>query len=191
MKKKEILLNESHLKLNEYLKNKEKWGIEEIKKRGVELAKNALNIWIYPEIDESIEEKIENEKYNSITLDELQTEYKSLKFVEMKINEQVYKIKSCRDIVTVVVDYVCLMGEVKFKNLFVDAESYTRMSKREKKFYFSTNPDNVYTGDYMNSKSSNIYIDVNRSGYYLIKVSKEILDEFEINSDDVIIKYYK
>ena len=51
LEKKKYGFNESPLKLNAYLQKVEKWDIEEIEKRGKELAKNMLSIWKIPAVD--------------------------------------------------------------------------------------------------------------------------------------------
>ena len=59
--KKKIYL-ESHLELNKYFKNIEKWNEEEINKRANEITKLAVSIWPFPFIDENILKKYKSEK---------------------------------------------------------------------------------------------------------------------------------
>jgi uncharacterized protein with ParB-like and HNH nuclease domain/predicted transport protein len=51
LEKKKYGFNKSTLTLNAYLQKVDKWDIEEIEKRGKELAKNMLSIWEIPAVD--------------------------------------------------------------------------------------------------------------------------------------------
>ncbi len=57
---------ESPLRLNQGLKNIESWNEQSIKERAEELAKDALKIWLYPEVDKEILENYKAKKEKQI-----------------------------------------------------------------------------------------------------------------------------
>lgn len=186
-KKKNILLEEAHIKLNEMLKDINVWDIKQIENRGKELAKIGLNIWYYPQIDKSIEKQIQNDKYNSITMDELLEEYKSLRLAELKIKDSKYKIKSYVDVLEKVIMYVIEISEEKFKNIFVESEDYIRMIKGNKVYIFTY--EEIKIGRYR-KLNNNLYFNVDYSGYDILKLVKNILTEFNVRLEEIELKSY-
>lgn len=188
-KKKEILNEESHIKLNEYLKDINIWDIKSIQKRGEYLATISLNIWKYPKINEKMKEEVEAQKYNVTTLEELLINYESLKFTEIKLYEYSSKIKSYRDILEHIVIYVNRIDSEKFNNIFVDSKSHIRTVKGEQVYLFSkTNLGDNYK---RYEQEFSIYMFVNMSGRDILNIVHLILDEFNINSSDVELSYYQ
>lgn len=88
LEKKKAGFNESPLRLNAYLQKVEKWDIEEIEKRGKELAKKMLNIWEIPAVDvNKLKEAKEKKREKNYTLEEhtnLQSPYVNGLFTELK-----------------------------------------------------------------------------------------------------------
>ncbi len=190
-RKKVILQEESHIKLNEYLKDINVWNIKEIQKRGEVLAKRSLEIWKYPKIDSSIVENIENNKYNSITLEELSNDYLSLKLHTVLINEKSYIINSYRELLKVIVGHAYSINSNKFINIFMDSENYTRNVQGQSNFIYTfdknTNEE-IYSEYEVDNKI--LYIDTARSGSSIIALCTDILEEYDIDCSNVELLYY-
>ncbi len=186
--KKEILLEESHLKLNEYLKEKDSWGIKEIEKRGKILAKQGLDIWVFPNINEEVCKKIEENKYSKISIVELLENYQSLRFKSIEIEENIYQAKSYRDILEKIILVVYKKNKNKFEDIYVNNINYKRKINGNDYFMFSK--ENVGIGSYRYIEEADIYIDVGKDGTSLLTLAIDILDNFNIDKESVILEYY-
>ncbi len=186
-KKKEILTKERHIKLNDTLLDIEEWNIAAIENRGMKLAKNALTIWQYPEINSEMEQQVKEQKYNSTTLYEIIQDYISIKPVSIEIDKQVINVKTYRDILQAVIIFASSENEQLFEINFVDNEEYTRKLKGEVHYLFSKDESKVFRP----KKAQNYYFDSNNSGYRLCSFSSSILKMYNIDPNSVIIKYYK
>lgn len=188
--KKEGLLKESHIILNQYFRDLEIWDIEAIKKRGRELAKLSLEIWGYPEITEELTEIVQNEKYGTLTLDELVDDYILLKPSEVCI-EGIYKVKinSYRDLHDEIITYFYMQDPQKFLRVFVENDNHSRMVKGEKRYTYSVSKELVHDPRLTGTKK--IYVDVNQNGASIISKISEIMEEYNCDLDKVEIKYYR
>ncbi len=187
MKKKEQLLDERHIKLNDYFYELNTWNREMIDNRSNTLANMAKELWEYPLVNEKLEEKIKEEKYNSITLEEIIEDYISIKPVVLIIGGIEYQVKSYRDIVKEVIRYSIQENEIKFVEEFIDNDKYSRTKQNQRYYSYSATEEKV-----IGAKSvEKYYFDSHKSGHGLCKSAYEIIDFIGINPDEVIIKYYK
>ncbi len=192
-RKKEILNSESHLMLNESLKNIDQWTVAEIEKRGKELASIGLEIWSYPGVDQNILQEVENNKYNQITFGELINNYMSIKFIKMIINNDIdqiiYKIKTFRDLFSAIISYAYGLDSIKFEDLFVDNIEYQRTRLGNKFYIFSKDKSKV--NEPKLCINNIIYFAAHGSGPDILKQSLEILEEYDIDPESITFKYYK
>lgn len=86
--KKQYLTNTRHIKLNEEILNNDIWNEEKINMRSRKIANEFNKIFKYPECDNLIKEKIDNEKFDvmSDSLEELSSFSPSLLIVDGEIN---------------------------------------------------------------------------------------------------------
>lgn len=188
--KKVGLLKESHIILNQYFRDLDIWNIDAIKIRGRKLANIALEIWKYPEITAELREIVQNEKYGTLTLDELVDDYISIKPSEVCI-EGIYvgEIRSFRDLHDEIITYFYMQDPQKFIRVFVENDNYSRMASGEKRYIYSMNKELVYNPRLTRTKK--IYVDVNQSGASIIAKIASIMEEYNCDLDKVEIKYYR
>lgn len=188
-KKKEKLKQESHIKLNQYFIGCEKWDIEEIKKRGRKLAKMGLQVWQYPQINNDILDNIEAEKYDEVSLSELIENYISIKPNNIEIAGDVFLVNSFREIMVTTIKYSLEVDRLIFTEKFINSSNYTRTSENKEYFVYSNNKDKVYSPTKIMNEE--IYWDNNRSGKNICILVSEILNEYNIDTNEVKIKHYR
>ena len=119
----------SKLKLNQSLQDRQKWDFESIQKRSVELAKEATQIWNYPETNyqKTLEEK---EVYS---LDE-ETDFKGKKVKKISIQNQEFEVKNWWFAVESICKFLYSQSPTEFKHVITSSE----LSK-----YFSQDPNSL------------------------------------------------
>lgn len=186
--KKALLDQEGHIKLNRYFRELDKWTEKEIIDRGKVLAQQALNIWKYPVIDSEIGLKVQEEKYNSVSLADIVDDYFSIKPVQIIIGDNTYSVKSIREACELTLKLCIELDRGLFERTFVDSENYTRkVASVLNYFYVSTDESKVKVA----KEVSGFYYDVNRGGKGLFGLIQDLLLTFDYDTNDVIIKYYK
>lgn len=185
--KKTILCEERHIKLNDYFHEVDAWNSCQIINRGKLLANKALKIWGHPQVDESVFHQVQENRYNQITLSDLIEDYFTLKPVKVVIKDQEFNVNNIRRVFEVGIKYCMDIDKEKFINLFENSLDYSRKSGGATYFIFSKDESKVFAP----MKVDDIYYDKNRSGSNLFGLMSNILLEFGINAEDVIIKYNK
>lgn len=185
--KKEIMLEERHIKLNDYFHDVNEWNDIEIQKRGKELAHKALKIWKYPTINKEISDMVQVDRYNTISLYDLLVDYFSIKPAQIIIDSQVYKGNTIRDAYENVLRHCMQIDLDVFDSNFVDSNDYTRISKGTTYYLISKDKRRVI----MSREVNGYYYDTNRNGKNLFGMASDILNKYQINPEEVIIKYYK
>ncbi len=184
--KKAIIAEERHIKLNDYFLNVDEWNDKEIQKRGRVVANEALAIWKYPSIDSSVSKQVLEDRYNQVSITELATDYFSIKPAKLILEEQEYSVNSIRDTFDAIVNLCIERDTDLFERSFCDNQS--RKSGGNEYFIFSRDENAVYDPREL---KNGIYYDKNRSGNSLFALMFDILTIYNINTDDVIVKYYK
>lgn len=185
--KKQILTDERHIKLNEYFYELERWNNDDIIERGKHLAKLAVSLWKFPDIDESINNKVQDDRYNSISLGDLVEDYFSIKPVQIVIENQIFKGVSIRDGYENILKYCIQKDSDLLDRTFVDSEDFTRNSNIGKYYIISKDENQVYNP----KEILGYFYDKNRSGRKLYEQMNEILQVYDVDTSEVIIKYYK
>ncbi len=185
--KKEILIGERHIKLNDYFYDVDKWNEFEIIKRGKLLAEQAIKIWCYPTIDATISDMVQEDRYNSVNLSDLVSEYFSIKPARIIIGDNDFAVKTIREACEKTMNLCLEMDTELFERTFVNSDKYCRKSDGKLCYLISDNEESVYSPREVNG----YYYDLNRSGYGLFWQMQEFLQAYDINTDEVIVKYYK
>lgn len=184
-----MLKDESNFKLNRYFENITEWNKEEIEKRSIELAQKAIDIWKFPEVNEEIKNQIESSKYKIITMKELIENYETCSFKSMKIEDDfIVDISSFRDLCYNSLKYSYMKNPEKILNNFVDNQEYTRSANDETFYLFSKDENKVRVARL--EENSQIYFDINRTGWYLLFYSCKLLEINGIDLEEVELTVY-
>ncbi len=187
--KMEILKEESHFKLNQYFSDLTRWDTNDIHQRSETLAKIAINIWEYPQLSKDTIQIIEESKYRTLTLYDLYTEYESVRFSEVTINnEYVAKIKTYRDLYRAFVSYVYKHNQEKFEDYIIDNSEFSKTTNGQERYLISRLEQNTFDSEYF--ELEDIYVCKHFSGSGIIAQINKMCDVFNIDTNEIVMKVY-
>jgi len=177
--KKEIIKT-SGVKLNKYFENVYNWDKEEIEKRAKNLYENtAVKIWKFPNIDESLFIKKEQQDYYTLD-DDFDNKGTKPKRIKIDNDELIIKNRSWIECFVKFCNYLYIYDKELFES-FVYDDDFQGKTQR----IITNNPDLCRRAKKLDD-NIDIYIESNLSASAILKYMKLISEKYALEGDDVI-----
>jgi len=175
---KKDILKTSGIKLNRYFENLQSWNKEEIEKRALNLfQKIALNIWNFPDIEESV--YIKSQKQDYFTLDD-NFDATGSKIKKLSVLNNIAVTSSWINCFVEFSKILYNFDEAMFKSFILDDDFQGRMQR-----IITDNPE-LCRKPIQFDEHVEIYLESNLSANGILNYLKLIAEKYELESDDVI-----
>lgn len=184
-KRKKEILKDSQTKItfiNQEFFNSAIWNEEVINKRAERLSSEVLNIYAQPSYSGTSYHKKSVSQYFVVDLENVDAATNTTPlFIEFMGEKR--ELKTYRDILTNVIETLYELDDSKLRGLAI--EKYRPLLPTSNRIYMSTNSAELRR--YSEINNSGIYVLVNLSAAYILVFLKELLIEYEIDTDELIV----
>ena len=168
---KRLLFSESSLKLNKYISNFKKFGLEELNERNDYLLKIAKKIWEYPKDMISFENSI------SLTLRENENIFTASKLISFSFRGERYEVKSWAEMFNIIIKSLHIEDPTVFYELVKDEKYKNRIT--------------VNSADFENLREiekGKLFYNATNSTSQKIQILRDFFEKFDISQDELIFE---
>ena len=175
---KKNILKESNIKLNKYFDNINHWNDTEIEKRTCYIIKNiALNIWEFPNIDESL---FIDKNYANYNLSD-KFDSKGRKIIKINILNQDLITESWVDSFEKTTQFLFKKDKIIFESFLLD-ENFIRGNS----LTFSSDSSDLRRPIRISNEKNILYVEGNLNSTYIVDCIKLMAKKFELSDNDIV-----